>query len=584
MRLFAGCTFGVLLVISTFGQVTYTDKQHAAKGYPYASVDLDGDGVSDLISIGTEALAADSRWGFYVSLSHGDGTFAPPVFYGPPAPSGSSSLAIGDFDRDAHADIAFVNGSNKLFIFLNNGNGTFAAPIVKTMPHLLREVAASDFNRDRKLDLAFISNGTVVRALGNGDGTFQNTQFVGNTPNGADNIMASDFNGDGFADFATSFAHCDRGAGCVTNLYIFHGNGAGSFTPDTIHYDTDFYFYRTFDLDNGFGSEIVGTGAINGTSVIRVIRDFNSQAGGVYAVQDIALAKGVHTDRSALAESADLNGDGTEDLVVIESDNTSTYVALKPKIVCCLTDTYDPEEFLFNGDNVRAILVDRFNTGTRPDVLVKTGTIFASGTDHFLINTTDAPGFPNCDTPRAASGIRVCVPQPGGTYPYGVELRMGAIFTSPLRYTEFRLDGRPFDISFNAYANQAFFDGGTESMFNGPHVVSFYANTFDGRRINRQVSFNIVDPLACPAPTSPGISICDPPTASGETVPINVTGKTAVQTVRMQMWIDGKKVTDLGGNNIRLRVSEQPGVHTFNFYALDKNGTKVMATRKVTVQ
>jgi hypothetical protein len=453
------------------------------------------------------------------------------------------------------------------------------------MSPTLREVAAADFNRDRKLDLAFISSGNVVRALGNGDGTFQSTQFVANTANGADNIMASDINGDGNADFATSFAHCDSGVGCRTNVYIFHGNGTGGFTSDLLHYDNDFYFFRTFDLDNGFGSDIVGTGTINGESVIRAIRDFNGTAGGAnYSVQDIPLAKGVHTDRSSLAESADLNGDGTEDLVVIESDGTTSYVALKPKLVCCLTDTYGPEEFLFNANDVRAVLVDRFNTGTRPDVLVKTGTIFAGGTDHFLINSTDAPGFPNCDTPRAASGIRICTPQPGGTYPFGVELRMGAIFTSPLRYTEFRLDGRVTDLSFTAYGDQAFFDGGSDFLFNGPHVASFYAITFDGRRINKQVSFNIADPLACPAPSSPGINICDPQSTSGETVHINVTGKTVNQTVRMELWFDGRKLLSLGGNNIRVSTTVQPGSHTFNFYAIDKNGTKIMATRQVAAE
>jgi hypothetical protein len=585
MKFLTACTAVLLLAVPTFSQITYSDKQHLAKGYPVTSTDLDGDGVGDLIAIGTETLSLTSRWGFYVSLSFGDGTFDVAKFYGPPAPSASSSIATGDFDRDAHADVAFVNGSNQLHIFLNNGNGTFAAPITKTMTHTLREVAAADFNRDSKLDLVFISTGNVVRSLGNGDGTFQSTQSVGNTANGADYIMTGDFDNDTRADFATSWAHCSSGTGCDTNLYVFHGLGTGAFEPAAlIHYDEDFYFYRAFDLDDNGSSEIVGTGAIGSESFIRVIRDFTLGAPSDHFIhQDIPLAKGVHTDRSSLAEAADLNGDSTEDLVVIVGDGTTNYVALKPKLTCCFTDTYGPEEYLFDADDIRAVVMDRFNTGTRPDLVAKTGTIFAGGTNHFLINSTDAPNFPDCDVPRAASGMRTCTPQSGGTHPYGTNFHVGTIFTSPLRLVELWMDGRRTSIAFNAYGNQAFMDINEPFLFNGPHVASFYAHTFDGRKLNKKVSFNIVDPLACPMPSGTGINICDPGSTEGQTTPVNVTGRTANKTVRMEMWINARKISSFGGNNLRFAVGLQPGSYLFSFYAIDSNGSKVNATRRVVV-
>jgi len=70
-------------------------------------------------------------------IGNGDGTFQNSISQIPPGLI--RSLAVGDFDGDKKLDLATViAGSNATWIFLGNGNGSFAAPVqYPTGPMLL---------------------------------------------------------------------------------------------------------------------------------------------------------------------------------------------------------------------------------------------------------------------------------------------------------------------------------------------------------------------------------------------------------------------------------------------------------------
>ena len=113
---------------------TYTLQPHA---YGAVTADVNGDGVLDLVVFATPT---SSQWGYSVLLGNGDGSFQAPIFYpqsivGGLSPGGSSWFVVTDFNNDHVPDIALTMigssaaTSNSLAILLGHGDGTFAPPI-----------------------------------------------------------------------------------------------------------------------------------------------------------------------------------------------------------------------------------------------------------------------------------------------------------------------------------------------------------------------------------------------------------------------------------------------------------------------
>ncbi|CAF2018522.1 unnamed protein product [Rotaria magnacalcarata] len=87
-----------------------------------------------------------------------------------------NSITVGDFNQDDYQDIAVANyGSNKIGIFLNNGNGTFGKQVTySTNASSPYSIGVGDFNQDNLLDLIVTNNGTgnIAFFLGYGNGSF----------------------------------------------------------------------------------------------------------------------------------------------------------------------------------------------------------------------------------------------------------------------------------------------------------------------------------------------------------------------------------------------------------------------------
>ena len=98
----------------------------------------------------------------------------------------NSDIAVGDVNNDGLDDIVVANShSDRIFVYLSNGDGTFQAPIeiLDTGKDDPCYVTLGDFNGDGTLDLAVMHTRRVVPGsnyeflfaflFGNGDGTFQ---------------------------------------------------------------------------------------------------------------------------------------------------------------------------------------------------------------------------------------------------------------------------------------------------------------------------------------------------------------------------------------------------------------------------
>lgn len=154
--------------------VSYASETAVGPGPVSVSVtDINGDGKPDLVT-------ANGRDGTVsVLINNGDGTFAAPVTY--PAGSDPVAVAVGDVNGDGHPDIVVADqGDSKVAILIGAGDGTFAAPVFYGTGPDPGWIAAHDLSGDGRLDLvtANYSDGSVSVFANTGHGDFVPTQRV----------------------------------------------------------------------------------------------------------------------------------------------------------------------------------------------------------------------------------------------------------------------------------------------------------------------------------------------------------------------------------------------------------------------
>src|SRR5439155_6332870 len=189
-------TLGTAQLVADFGQdVTFA-----------VSSDLDGDGKRDLV------VGIDGQTTVEVFPGNGNFTFGTPVALTTnPLPS---DAIIADFNGDGRKDLAVTNRffPHSVAVFVNQGSFTFTAADIG-LDRSATDVTAADVNGDGKLDLlvstaapedlGFFTEGYVNVLLGNGDGTFQ-APVIYTVPPGPWQIVVGDFTRDGILDVATA--------------------------------------------------------------------------------------------------------------------------------------------------------------------------------------------------------------------------------------------------------------------------------------------------------------------------------------------------------------------------------------------
>lgn len=223
---------------------TFSVRDYSPFGNSHIAADFNGDGKVDLALTGLSLL---------VMLNNGDGTFSAPVAYA--AGNNPQDLAAGDFNNDGRLDLVVTNNDSQisLNVLPGNGDGTFGAPL--SSPNLTGlespSVVAADFDRDGSLDVAvahpsgcYTAPCVVGRSVsflhGNGDGTFQPSRQM-DVGDGPAKLVVADFNGDTIGDLGVAAA--------AGKAFILLGGGDGTFVqqPDLI-LDTNLLANNT-DID-----------------------------------------------------------------------------------------------------------------------------------------------------------------------------------------------------------------------------------------------------------------------------------------------------------------------------------------------
>jgi hypothetical protein len=233
-------------------------------------------------------------------------------------PSGATNpgcVATGDFNGDGYPDLVVTNHFNNVSVLINNGDGTFKAPVNYSLDFYVTGcVGVADFNGDKKLDLAVVGGDTTGNGLalltGNGDGTFSTPSYTLTGLAGASISLAlGDLNKDGNLDLFVG------GNGSSDDVF---GDGKGHFQ--------DGYIQNAYGFDvalgdfNGDGNlDAVATGPYtNEVSVLLGKGDGTFQTPQVYS--GINFPFGITT--------GDFNRDGKLDLAVTLYNSASVFILL----------------------------------------------------------------------------------------------------------------------------------------------------------------------------------------------------------------------------------------------------------------
>jgi hypothetical protein len=261
--------------------------------------------------------------------------FLPAVLYSSGG-SGASAVAIVDVNGDGKPDLIVANNcadngcpNGAVGVLLGNGDGTFQPAVAYATGGEsngeISSVAVADLNGDGKPDVVVTNSagesngdGSVAVLLGNGDGTFRAAVAYDSGGEIAHSVAVADVNKDGFPDLvvanqlicAGGTDYCDTG-----NVAVILGNGDGTFRPAATYYG------------GGEGPTSVAVADVNGDGTPDLVVANCGGCGSSFV--GVLLGNGDGTFQPAVSYPAgieplsvvvaDINGDGNPDVIVADA-------------------------------------------------------------------------------------------------------------------------------------------------------------------------------------------------------------------------------------------------------------------------
>ncbi len=242
---------------------------------------------------------------------------------GLPAGDISNSVVTGDFNKDGHMDFIVANGgTDDLWLYLGNGDGTFQLPRIIPLTRGVTPVymVAADLRGNGILDLvlAEFDSSSIGILLGKGDGTFGFEQ-VYTLPEPPSSVTVDDFNHDGKLDIAAVMVTVTDPGSSVPYIATILGNGTGSFGTPIISNNTGFYSTANTivsgDVNHDGLPDVMITGpGIEGSQV------YLNAGNGTFTPGAFVIENGPF-NVALDGRLGDLNGDGCLDAAVADANS-----------------------------------------------------------------------------------------------------------------------------------------------------------------------------------------------------------------------------------------------------------------------
>ncbi len=265
-----------------------------------AFCDLDQDGYLD--------LATGNSGSVSVLFNQADGRFGPETRID--IGEGINSLAAIDVEGDGRVDLA--GGGRSIWEFRNDGWGNLTpSPISDWLSSTT--LVAADLDGDGSTDLASVTSSATGAVLWN-DGSGLFSVDVGFLAAPAGSLSAADFDGDGVVDLATNIS-----PNLTSWFSIYLNDGNRAFRESKFELDRDILAVAAADFDgDGYGD----IAAIPSHAMDFQVLIFTNNGDGTFG-EFQPWATGL---RPWSIESADLDGDGADDLVL--RDFSSAFAVL----------------------------------------------------------------------------------------------------------------------------------------------------------------------------------------------------------------------------------------------------------------
>jgi hypothetical protein len=379
--------------------VTY--ESGGSYSFAVALGDVNGDGKLDVV-VGSKCpiqsqcpYASGGPLGLISVLGgNGDGTFQSPVDY---SSGGYTPLSVGlaDLNGDGHLDIVVVNlcqddsycaVHGEVSILLNNGDGTFHLTAqYDSAGQEPASVAIRDMNGDGHPDLVVVNVDSRVSVFMNdGDGTFGTPSVYNSGGWGSQSVAIADVNGDGHLDvvvsnFCYTYASCSDGA----NIGVLLNNGDGSL-ESALNYPS-----------GGEATYAMAVADINGDGTPDVIAAHQCSLGSHYicstSIVSVLLNNGDGTFKAPMiygsggwyaysVEVADVNGDGKLDLVLTNACASAYCSSATAGWLVVLVGNGDgtfqtPQRYSSGGIGAMSIAIADVNGDGKPDLLAATACV-----------------------------------------------------------------------------------------------------------------------------------------------------------------------------------------------------------------